>query len=77
MLYRTWPRLFSNRVRNRQIPSHTILAQAILEFMADKEEWEGIHTELKMELDQIAKDKLGIDPTKKFRGWPPDAPQII
>ena len=24
MLYRTWPRLFSNRVRNRQIPSHTI-----------------------------------------------------
>jgi len=38
--------------------------------------WEGPATKLKLELDLIAREKLGIDLTNRNTGWPQDAARL-
>jgi hypothetical protein len=54
----------------------SLLAQAVLEFMAKRKDWEGSASKLKVELDPIARDSLSIDPTNRRSGWPQDAARL-
>jgi hypothetical protein len=58
------------------VVSASLLTQAILEFMADRDEWEGPASLLRNQLDLIAQDSLGIDPTNRQSGWPQDAARL-
>jgi hypothetical protein len=62
--------------QHKEAVSASLLAQAILEFMADRDEWEGPASLLKNQLDLIAQDSLGIDPTNRRSGWPQDAARL-
>ncbi|HZA22214.1 MAG TPA: hypothetical protein VFA32_06355, partial [Dehalococcoidia bacterium] len=62
--------------QHEEAVSASLLAQAILEFMADRDEWEGPASLLKNQLDLIAQDSLGIDPTNRRSGWPQDAARL-
>ena len=62
--------------QHEEAVSASLLSQAILEFMAGRNEWEGTASELKTQLDPIANSTLGIDPTNRQSGWPHDAARL-
>jgi hypothetical protein len=75
------PRFLSAYQRNidrqhQEAVAASAVAQAKLEFMGEREEWEGPATDLKQYLDPIARDTLGLDPTQRHSGWPQDAARL-
>ena len=62
--------------QHEEAVSASLLAQAILEFIAGRDDWEGTASSLKKDLDPIARDSLGIDPNNRRSGWPQDAARL-
>jgi hypothetical protein len=62
--------------QHEEAVSANLLAQAVLEFMANRNEWLGSASHLNAQLDPIAKEHLSIDPTDRRSGWPQDAPRL-
>ena len=54
----------------------SLVAQCILVFMSDKDEWQDTPTEFKKELDEIAKDLFNIELVSKLEGWPKDVTRL-
>jgi ABC-type oligopeptide transport system ATPase subunit len=53
----------------------SVVAQAVLEFMEERDQWQGPASKLKVEIEPVAVS-LGIDPKDRRSGWPPDPARL-
>lgn len=53
----------------------SVVAQAVVAFMEDREDWQGPASALKPKLDEVSVQQ-GIDPKDRRSGWPQDAARL-
>ena len=55
--------------------SSSVVAQVVVEFMDERDEWQGPASSLKPKLDEVA-GAQGIETKDRKSGWPQDAPRL-